>query len=68
MTGKVLTPDQIASLLKPASVDIPASTETSAGVGEHDSYPRTTYELTWCEFCKGNYIAEFHFGDKGGET
>ena len=23
-------------------------------------------ELTWCEFCKGYYIMEFHFGDKEG--
>lgn len=23
--------------------------------------------LTWCEFCKGYYDFEYHFGDKGEE-
>lgn len=23
--------------------------------------------MIWCEFCKGHYYEEYHYGEKGGE-
>lgn len=75
---KTLSPDQIAALLKrdktPGSSVGYESGVAGRGVFDNTAdtgrpaltSPRDTTDMIYCDFCKGWYYEEYHYGDREG--